>query len=221
MQNKVKVLVAAALVVALLTVCPVMAGPTIKMDRPQQELYYDDEPILITGTNTGSNETYIIVRMAPGGELVNSGYAPVIDRRWEYTIPPQTISVHVTGKYNESDQNFYNLKLIRIGERPQIVIEPERIEPSTPEPTPDLKNKIDELESKLVRQNASISALETQIAQQKSTIAAIQTVAVRKTTTINFTERMEAIERNASEQRAKMAEQEDWIRQILKFLGLT
>ena len=75
---------------------------------------------------------------------------------------------------------------------------------STPTPTEDY--------------GAKIAVLETKIAEQNRSIATLQTVVARKT--VNYTERMEVIERNASEQRAKLAEQENLIQQILKFLGL-
>jgi hypothetical protein len=215
MQNKVKVLVAAALVVALLMVYPVMAGPIIKMDRPQQDIYYDDEPILITGTNTGSNETYIIVRMAPGGELVNSGYAPVINGRWEYTIPSQTTSVHVTGKYNESDQNFYNLKLIRIGERPQITVTSEMaIETPTPSPTVDHSQKIKDLESRIAKQEETIGEL---VAEE--TITAAPTPA--PTVTVNYSATIAALDERIAIEEAKNKEQDDLLAKIWKWLWST
>lgn len=81
-----------------------------------------------------------------------------------------------------------------------------------------MKGKITPTPTPTEDYGAKIAALESKVAEQNSTIATLSTVAARKT--VNYTERLEAIERNASEQRAKIEEQEDWIQQIMVFLGL-
>lgn len=85
------------------------------------------------------------------------------------------------------------------------IIDPTPTKSPTPTPTPTEDY------------GAKIAALETQVSQHNSTLATLATVVARKT--VNYTAKLEAIEKNASEQRAKIAEQEDLIQQILKFLG--
>lgn len=216
MQNKVRVLVAAVVIVALLAVGVSAAQPSIKMDRLQEDVYYEGESIQITGTNTGSNETYVIVRMAPGGELVNSGYAPVVNGRWEYTIPPQKTSVHVTGKYNESDMNFYNLKMIRISDNPRPVLMKEPVETitPTPQPTADHSQKIQDLESRIAKQEKTIGELVT-----KETVTAEPTPA--PTATVNYSATIAVLNERITAEELKNQEQDDLLAKIWKWLWST
>lgn len=224
MQNNMKVLVAAALVVALLAGGIAGAREFTISDSLNGEPVEWGDTIKFSGTadtnlSKDTDGVYIFLSDANGDMKVRSQKgcgglrfdyeSPIIvpsGGEWSYVwdtgekgckYPPDDMTIEIEayqisdGKVDSESAKSFKIDIIAI---------------PTPPPTPTEDY------------SAKIAALETKVSEQNNTIATLATV--KKKETINFTARMEDIERDAAIQRAKNEEQDNFILKIMKFLGL-
>ena len=95
----------------------------------------------------------------------------------------------------------------------------------TTDPTPDYQGQLNALASNVSQQNASIGAHDTMIVRLNETVATQATIvsrhiAITAVPTVNYSATIAALEEKIRVEEAKNREQDNFITQILRFLGL-
>lgn len=169
------------------------------------------------------HKTYITLEKVGGGLIQNYQVVDYGDNTWSYKINSLDL-----GTYRVTVRMSPDGAVTAQDEFKVVVPTPEPTPTPTPTPTPNYEAKIAALETKIAAQETKINTQSTriqEIADKTPVPTAVPTTVITTktpvpTATIDHAATIAALEKHLAEVEAAQKEQGDWIRQIMKFLGM-